>query len=130
MVSVYFSGFGESVAPEDQALCPWEILGSCSTWKVCGRCRRDFEQPYLYSAANKMDPGPIPPQLPELTLAEEMLIARAHVQMDISRVRGCQYKYKGHVISWMQNIPNMVQRLPSLRKCATTVIILHPERRQ
>ena len=43
-----------------------------------------------------MDPGLIPPQLPELTMAEEMLIARAHVQMDISRVRGCQYKYKGH----------------------------------
>lgn len=40
----------------------------------------------------------------ELTMAEEMLIARAHVQMDISRVKGCQYKYKGHLISWMQNI--------------------------
>ena len=65
-------------------------------------------------ALNLTDPGLIPPQLPELTMAEEMLIARAHVQMDISRVRGCQYKYKGHVISWMQNIPKMVQRLPSL----------------
>lgn len=63
---------------------------------------------------NLTDPGLIPPQLPELTMAEEMLIARAQVQMDISRVRGCQYKYKCHVISWMQNIPKMVQRLPSL----------------
>ena len=28
----------------------------------------------------------------ELTMAEEMLIARAHVQMDISQVKGCQYR--------------------------------------
>lgn len=74
---------------------------------------------------NLMDPGLIPPQLPELTMAEEMLIAGAHVQMDISRVRGCQYKYKRHVISWMRNIPKMVQRLPS-RPSELQILMVKP----
>ncbi|KAL2046248.1 hypothetical protein N7G274_001695 [Stereocaulon virgatum] len=50
----------------------------------------------------------------KLAMAEEMLIARADIEMEMSRVRGCQFKYKGHVISWMQNVPKLVHRLPSL----------------
>ena len=34
--------------------------------------------------------------------------------MEVSRVRGCQYKYKGYVISFMQNTPKVVNKLPSL----------------
>lgn len=57
---------------------------------ICERCRKDIkETPRLYSAANKMDPEPMPPDLPELIMAEELLIARAHVQMEMSRVKGC-----------------------------------------
>ena len=81
---------------------------------ICGRCRKDPDQPPLYSAANNIDPEPIPPQLPELTLAEGISIVRIPVQMDISRVEGCQYKFKGHVISWMQTISKMVPRITSL----------------
>ena len=82
---------------------------------ACLSCRRESPQdPALYSAANEMDPGRVPTELPRLTMAEEMLIARAHVQMQLSRVKGCQYKYTGHVISWMQNTPKIVHKLPSL----------------
>ncbi|KAL2036508.1 hypothetical protein N7G274_010758 [Stereocaulon virgatum] len=50
------------------------------TQAVCVRCRSDdSEGPAIYSAANEMDPGPVPPHLPKLTMVEEMLIARAHI---------------------------------------------------
>jgi hypothetical protein len=35
----------------------------------------------LMSAANDMDPGDMPDELPALTPVEEMLIARVHVQI-------------------------------------------------
>ena len=91
---------------------------------ICVKCRFDcIEPPPRYSADNEMDPGPIPAHLPELTMAEEMLIARAHVQMEMSRVKGCQYKYRGHVISWMQNVPRIIQKLPSLPQELQVLII-------
>lgn len=43
-----------------------------------------------------MDPGSVPRYLPELTQVEEMVIARAHVQMLVKRVRRHQYRYTGH----------------------------------
>ena len=30
---------------------------------VCNRCQADKEVPVLYSGANNMDPGPVPPEL-------------------------------------------------------------------
>lgn len=38
-----------------------------------------------------MDPYPVPASLPTLSIAGEMLIARVHVFMQFSRVRGQQY---------------------------------------
>ena len=42
---------------------------------VCSRCSRDKQEPKLYSAANNMDPGSVPPALQGLTQVEEMLIS-------------------------------------------------------
>jgi hypothetical protein len=50
--------------------------------------------PFLYSGANEMDPGPMPPSLEQLTQIEEMLIARVHCFVEVRQVRGVQYKYK------------------------------------
>ena len=36
-------------------------MAACST--ECSRCNRDTQIPKLYSPANNMDPGPVPPQL-------------------------------------------------------------------
>jgi len=65
---------------------------------VCHRCfLRDTDNqkrpvtPFLMSVENNMDPGVIPSHLPELSQVEEMVIARAHVQMLVKRVRGHQY---------------------------------------
>ena len=41
----------------------------------CTRCTRDKKEPKLYSTANGMDPGLVPPELQGLTQVEEMLIS-------------------------------------------------------
>ncbi|KAH7120188.1 hypothetical protein B0J13DRAFT_457544, partial [Dactylonectria estremocensis] len=71
--------------------------------KICSRCitgSRDKErapnEPY-FSAANNLDFGEVPGNLPDLTMIEEMLIARVHVHVKTLQVRGAQYKYHRHV---------------------------------
>ena len=69
--------------------------------KICSRCMsRDKErapnEPY-FGAANNLDFGEVPGNLPDLTMVEEMLIARVHVHVKTLQVRGAQYKYHRHV---------------------------------
>src|SRR5439155_378545 len=60
-----------------------------------------------------------------LTQVEEMIIARAHVQMVFKRYRGHQYHYTGHCISFAQNIVKTVSVLPSL-PAELDVVLLRP----
>ncbi|KAG7009693.1 ATP-dependent DNA helicase [Physcia stellaris] len=82
----------------------------------CDRCIKDTKGDNVgtFSVQNLMDPGAVLRSLPELTIAEELLIARVHVLMSYSRVKGVQYKYSGHIINFMQNTPKVVSKLPSL----------------
>ena len=115
----------------------------------CKRCRLERKEAgsnfiAKFSKENDMDPGtihlpclsiveelliialgPLPSCLPQLSIAEEMLIARAHVHMDFRRVKGCQYKYSGHVVNFMQNTAKIINRLPSL-PTELQVVILKP----
>jgi hypothetical protein len=72
-----------------------------------------------------MDPGTIPSHLPKLTQVEEMVIARAHVQMLVKRVRGHQYHYTGHCVTFMQNIVRTVNVLPNLPS-ELDIVLLRP----
>lgn len=99
---------------------------------VCHRCflrdrdsRGQLRTPYLMSAENNMDPGTVPSDLPELTQVEEMVIARAHVQMMVKRVRGHQYQYTGHCVSFLQNIVRTVNVLPTL-PADLDIVLLRP----
>jgi ATP-dependent DNA helicase PIF1 len=99
---------------------------------ICHRCYlRDTDNrkrpvtPYLMSAANHMDPGTVPADLPELTQVEEMVIARAHVQMLVKRVRGHQYQYTGHCVSFIQDIVRTVDVLPNLPE-ELDIVLLRP----
>jgi ATP-dependent DNA helicase PIF1 len=72
---------------------------------VCRRCRivdapgrLGLDEPYLYSAANHLHFGNIPKYLPQLTMVEEMLIARVHAHVNVMEVRGQQYKYRGRCV--------------------------------
>jgi hypothetical protein len=100
--------------------------------EVCHRCflrdtnaRKQTVTPFLMTADNMMDPGPIPPDLPALTQVEEMVIARAHVQMLVKRVRGHQYQYTGHCVTFMQDIVRTVSVLPNLPS-ELDIVLLRP----
>jgi hypothetical protein len=84
--------------------------------------------PFLMSTENNMDPGVVPSHLPKLTQVEEMVIARAHVQMLVKRVRGHQYQYTGHCVTFMQNIIRTVNVLPNLPEELDIVLLQPPSR--
>lgn len=92
---------------------------------VCNRChQKDHGQsPYLYSHDNRMDPGDIPSDLPALTSIEELLIAPIHISMHIAHIKGAQYRYKGHVMTFLRDVPDVVTRLPRLPKNCNVVLI-------
>ena len=102
---------------------------------VCTKCQgKDKnlkeDDPFFFSAANKMDPGDIPlgidgNPLPELTQMEEMAIALCHPQIMLKRVRGCQYQYTGHCCTFMQNNVRFIDTLPSLPD-EIDVVVLQP----
>ena len=83
---------------------------------VCERCRRReiAKRPHLFTIENNADVGSIPEHLPELTQIEEQLIARVHVHLQVWQVKGQQYKYKSHIVNFMQNTPKVYNKLPLL----------------
>lgn len=94
----------------------------------CKRCRSERGRSgsdfiAKFSKENDVDPGAVPFHLPHLSIAEKMLIARAHVHMDLRRVKGCQYKYSRHMINFMQNTAKVINRPPSLPTELQVVIL-------
>ena len=59
--------FHANMAAIQNVLCNicWECFPSISSDipGLCNRCRADSDVPKLYSAANNMDPGQVPPEL-------------------------------------------------------------------
>lgn len=107
----------------DVVLTPDGICKSCVTRD---KALSEEDETYLMSALNCMDPGDVPSCLPRLTQVEEMLIARAHVHVQVRTVRGLQYKYSGHVVTFMQNVPRMYNDLPVFPGDLNQVILEPP----
>ncbi|KAJ3455383.1 hypothetical protein MRS44_013983 [Fusarium solani] len=98
---------------------------------ICSRCiSRDRErtpnEPYFFSAANNLDFGEVPGNLPGLTMVEEMLIARVHVHVKVLQVRGAQYKYRGHVVHFLRNVGRLFEELPVLPEDLDMVLLRPP----
>ena len=72
-----------------------------------------------------MDPGEVPAFLPQLSQLEEIVIARAHVQIVVKRYQGHQYRYSGHCVTFLQNIVKTVSVLPNLPE-ELDILILRP----
>ncbi len=58
---------------------------------ICKHChlkddKKRLEEPYFFSAANRLDFGIVPTYLPQLLPAEEMVIARVHVSVNVFSV--------------------------------------------
>jgi ATP-dependent DNA helicase PIF1 len=91
---------------------------------VCADCRNSDKEklrpglndPFLYSARNNMHFGDVPAHLPELTQVEEQLIARVHVYLDVRIIRGQQYRYSKHCVSFLRNTSQLFDQLPRLPK--------------
>jgi hypothetical protein len=73
-----------------------------------------------------MDPGEMPDGLQPLTQVEEMLIARAHVQMVMKHVRGHQFHYSGHTVTFLQDIVKFSSSLPLLPEDLDIVMLKPP----
>ena len=59
-----------------------------------------------------MNPGLQPLILGSLTQVEEMLIARASPILQVMHSIGGQYKYRGHTISFPQDVKDVANKLP------------------
>lgn len=128
----HIQAFNEAMDNQEMETC-----GRCNEYwflmelkdGVCYRCflrdKKGTPMPFKMSAANNMDPGDFPAHLPPLTQVEEMVIARSHVQMLLKRVRGHQYQYTGHCVSFMQNIVRTVDVLPNLPS-ELDIVLLRP----
>ena len=97
---------------------------------VCCSCRRRDDKkgpidPFFFSRENALHFGVVPPQLPELSQTEEMLIARVHVHVQVFQYRGQQYKYRGHVINFLRDTGSVYSQLPLLPS-DLDIIILRP----
>ncbi|PON19971.1 hypothetical protein TGAM01_v211164 [Trichoderma gamsii] len=97
---------------------------------ICSRCisrdrKRASDEPCFFSAANHLDFGEVPSNLPNLTMVEEMLIARVHVHVKVLQVRGAQYKYRGHVVHFLRNVGKLFEELPVLPE-NLDIILLRP----
>lgn len=78
----------------------------------CLTCSRTEPSHLLYTTANSMDIGEVPPVLQGLTMVEQILIARVNPVVSVFRIRGQQRAYSGHVMNFLQNIGNIATRLP------------------
>jgi hypothetical protein len=54
-----------------------------------------------------------------------MLIAWAHVHVQVRQIRGQQYQYSGHTVCFMQNIQKLYNKLPLIPK-DLDIILLKP----
>uniref|UniRef100_A0A1X7U168 DUF6570 domain-containing protein n=1 Tax=Amphimedon queenslandica TaxID=400682 RepID=A0A1X7U168_AMPQE len=89
----------------------------------CRRCATDKHIPKLYSSGNNINPGPVPPQLQDLSQAEEMLVSAIMPVMSIYRLLHGQCDYSGHVINFPQDIKSFATRLPRLPTEINIVVV-------
>lgn len=81
----------------------------------CANCTKRPSRKIKWSRRNDVWPSPIPLELQNLTPLEEMLIARIHPCMILTRiVRSGLLRIKGHSISFLMDHTDMVRELNSL----------------
>ena len=92
--------FDEALAAEKMVYCPrcqekWFDIHLLRDG-ICKKChgkddKKEGGMPDLYSAANHLDFGDVPPSLPPLEPLEELFIARVHVSVNIYTVSSSFY---------------------------------------
>ena len=77
-----------------------------------------------------MDLGTQPHVLEDLTQVEEMLIARASPILQVMHAIGGQYKYRGHTISFPQEIIDVIKTLPRHINNLDLMVVVRKKGRQ
>ncbi|XP_015793934.1 uncharacterized protein LOC107370453 [Tetranychus urticae] len=88
-------------------------------------CNKCVKNPDLYTDANFMDPREQPEVLKNLTMVEEMLIAKVHPVVRLYKIKGQQFAYSGHVVNFEQDITNLHTKLPVNPKDLRGIIIVN-----
>ncbi|KAK3911389.1 ATP phosphoribosyltransferase [Frankliniella fusca] len=71
-----------------------------------------------------MDPLDIPHELESLTYIEKQLLSRVHPVISLLRVKKLQYKYKGQVINFTQDVQEVADSLPYLVKDLSNIVVI------
>ena len=58
-------------------------------------------------------------------MTEQLLIAKVHVFIQVRQVKGVQYRYREHIVSFARNIVKLYERLPLIPE-ELEVIYLKP----
>ena len=68
----------------------------------------------MFTECNHLDVSSVPEHLSELTQVEEHLIAHLHIHIQVWQIKGQQFKYKSHVVTFMQNTSKVYNKLSLL----------------
>lgn len=95
--------------------------------QICTRCtsleRSRRDNPFVIE--NGLDFGSIPMQLRDLTLIEQILIARVHPVVSVFRIHGRQTGYSGHVVNFNQRVESISGRLPQDPAHLQSILLLN-----
>ena len=80
----------------------------------CSRCKKDKQDPKLWSQENNMDPGVVTQELSGLTDAEQMLIARLAPAIHVRMLKHGGIAARGHCIAFPQAVQEPATILPRL----------------
>ena len=96
-------------------ICKKRQIVSLSNRKPCKNCM-------LFSGTNDMDPGSVPHELQGLSFVERQLIARIHPVLSVYQVKKCQFRYKGNVINFPQDVQEVANILPHTVKGLKSIV--------
>ncbi|KAK3912381.1 ATP-dependent DNA helicase [Frankliniella fusca] len=105
------------------------------TWVECCQCQKRVlhsslknftctKNCSLFTEENDMDPFQIPDELKDLTYIEKQLISRVHPVISLYRVKKLEYKYKGQVINFTQDVQHVADKLPHLVADLRNVVVV------
>lgn len=94
---------------------------------INGICRNCSKRDGLFSAENDMDIGEVPLELMDLTMIEQILIARIHPVISLYKIRGSQLAYSGNVINFRKEVSSIASVLPHDLATLDTLMLVNKE---
>ena len=83
---------------------------------ICKKCRQDKNLIKMYSAANFMDPGTVPPELQDMSVVEQQLICKIAPAIQLHMLKHGGLAAKGHCVTFPQEIDEPARIFPKLPK--------------